>query len=124
MPKVTRPTIKERIFAAEYVKGRNGTKAALKAYDTTDEKTASVISAENLAKPRVKKLVDEALVKLHLTPEYTLNGFKTLHESHFSENPNASVRALENIADIMNLYPSQKSLSMSDGDIKSISWQE
>lgn len=50
-PKLTR---KEAKYVQEYVKTGNGTQSALKAYDTKDYKTASVISAENLDKPRIR----------------------------------------------------------------------
>lgn len=119
----TKLTIKQRLFAAKYVKNHgNGTQAALGVYNTKDPKVAHAIAAENIQKPAIKHAIEKALVKLDLTPEYALYGFKTLHESHLEENPNASVRALENIATIMNLYPSQKSLSMDNGNVKAISW--
>jgi len=47
-------TPKQKVFTEEYVKnGGNGTKAALKAYDTTDISTASSIASENLTKPDI-----------------------------------------------------------------------
>ena len=49
-----RLTTKQKAFAEEYVKnGGNGTKAALKAYNTTDISTASSIACENLTKPDI-----------------------------------------------------------------------
>lgn len=36
----------------------NGVRSALKTYNTTDYKTASNISSENLAKPRIKQLME------------------------------------------------------------------
>lgn len=50
-------TVKQTRFVEEYVKnGGNGTKAALKAYDTLDYRTASAIACENFTK---KNIVEE-----------------------------------------------------------------
>lgn len=61
-------TVKQKKFVKAYVENDgNGTKAALETYDTTDEKTASVIAAENLAKPSIRDEVDKAMVKHNIT---------------------------------------------------------
>ena len=54
-------TLKQRTFIKYYLKYGNGTKAALKAYDTKDPHVASVIAAENLVKLRepVKLLMEQ-----------------------------------------------------------------
>lgn len=46
-------TKKQKAFADAYLKTGNGTKSALKAYDTKDYNTAAVIATENLTKPKV-----------------------------------------------------------------------
>lgn len=45
-------TKKQRLFLSEYFKTGNGTQSALKAYDTDDYTSASVIATENLVKLR------------------------------------------------------------------------
>lgn len=57
-------TKKQKIFVKEYVKDENGTQSALKAYDTKDYKTASVIAAENLDKPSIQVAIAEVKSKL------------------------------------------------------------
>jgi phage terminase small subunit len=116
-------TIKQKKFINEYVRNDgNGTQAALVAYDTEDEKTASVISAENLAKPSIRERIDEALVSLNLSPEYVLNGFKKLADN--SRVDMAKARALENIASISDMYPkSSNSLEIGDGKL-SLKWED
>lgn len=52
---------KEKTFVKAYVETGNGTQSALKAYDTDSAKVASVIAAENLAKPRIQVALQEAL---------------------------------------------------------------
>jgi phage terminase small subunit len=120
-----RLTVKQRKFAKEYVaNGGNATQAALKVYDTTEYHTAGLIGHENINKPKLKQAIETALIRLDITPEDVLKSFKDVRDFNKEINPNASVRANENLANIMNLYPSQKSLSLSDGSIKSLSWQE
>jgi phage terminase small subunit len=48
-----RLTKKEKAFAKEYINTGNGTRSALKVYDTEDINTAAVIASENLSKPKV-----------------------------------------------------------------------
>lgn len=52
---------KEKGFVTDIVKGETGTQAALNHYDTESAKVASVIAAENLAKPRIREAIEEAL---------------------------------------------------------------
>lgn len=66
-------TKKEKGFAQDFVKTGHGTKSALKHYNVKDEKVASVIASENLAKPKIQNYIksiadqipDELLVKKH-----------------------------------------------------------
>ena len=68
-----KPTPKQKVFAAEYVKNKgNGTQAALKAYDTDDERTASVIAVENLGKPRVQNELARLLKESDVTVKRAL----------------------------------------------------
>lgn len=47
-------TKKQRKFVNEYADTGNGTKAALKSYDTESEEVAAVIAVENLSKPKIR----------------------------------------------------------------------
>lgn len=55
------PTRKQAVFIEEVVKTGNGTKAALKAYDTDDYNTAKAIASENLAKPYIEEEINRRL---------------------------------------------------------------
>lgn len=109
-----RLTVKQEKFVAEYIRNDgNGTQAALVAYDTDNEKTAGVMAVENLAKPSIKERVDEALIKLRISPEYVLGKFKTIADKGTEESEDGRMkdsqganRALENMADIQGLFPS------------------
>jgi len=62
-------TLKQAKFVKGIAEGKTGTQSALDAYDTTDIKTASVISSENLAKPSVKEAIDAEMTKQGITIE-------------------------------------------------------
>lgn len=53
-----KPTLKQRKFVREYLKTGNGTRAALKAYDTDDPNVANQIAMGNLLKPTVQQLLE------------------------------------------------------------------
>ncbi len=64
-------TKKQRGFVKDYIKTGNGTKAALKNYDTQDHNTAHVIASENLLKPTIAlalkdAIPDDLLTEVHL----------------------------------------------------------
>jgi phage terminase small subunit len=64
-------TKKEKGFVHDYLKTGNGTKAALKNYNTTDENTAAAIASENLRKPKIENYIasllpDDLLAEKHL----------------------------------------------------------
>lgn len=61
-------TPKQEKFVVEYGKnGGNGTKAALVAYDTDNERVASSIASENLAKPNIYDEARAALARHNVT---------------------------------------------------------
>lgn len=61
-------SVKQKKFVKAYASnGGNGTKAALEAYDVTDEGTASVIAVENLRKPSIKEQLEKAFEEHGIT---------------------------------------------------------
>ena len=69
MPRLKRPSIKQKKFVSGLLKTGNGTEAALAAYNTKDRKTAQVIAYQNMNKPEVMAEVDKALKKNNITLE-------------------------------------------------------
>lgn len=66
-------TIKQAKFVKAYVDNDgNGTKAALQTYDVKNENSAHAIASENLQKPTIQEAIDNAMVKLNITPELTI----------------------------------------------------
>ena len=79
---------KQKGFAKDFAQTGNGTQSALKNYDTTDPKTASVMAVENLAKPSVIAEIEKqqitlqaALEKQGVTPERIAEKVDELLES-------------------------------------------
>lgn len=64
-----RLTHKELLFLKEMAKGKNGTEAALVAYDTTSENTAAAIASENLRKPKLKDALEKAYAAAGINPQ-------------------------------------------------------
>lgn len=84
------PTKKQQIFIDEYVATGNGTKAALKAYDTEDNMTAASIANENLNKPYIEDIVAKRL-------QDAKNMIYTLSQT--SEKDEIKLRASQDIVD-------------------------
>lgn len=52
-------TSKAKVFVTEVADGKNGTQAALIAYDTTSPRVAAAIASENLTKPNIQAALRE-----------------------------------------------------------------
>ena|SRR3989344_5523344 len=59
-------THKQREFVTNYLKGLNGTDAAMAAYNTNSRKTAAVIASENLTKPNILQVIDALSPNSHI----------------------------------------------------------
>jgi phage terminase small subunit len=115
-------TVKQRKFVKAYVDSDgNGVHAALKAYDVENPSTAGSIASQNLDKPNVRAEIEKALAELNITKSYILGGFKRLADH--DDNGMVKNRALENLADISEMYPNKgTNLELGDGKLK-ISWE-
>lgn len=71
-------TLKQRVFVKEYIEHRNGTRAALIAYDTRDYSTAGMIASENLKKPKVVKTINSILNQEELTEAFLVKRLKQI----------------------------------------------
>lgn len=122
-----RLTPKEKGFVKDYLATGNGTEAAIKNYDTTSRKVASVIAAENLAKPRIQSVIldalpDELLSKVHregLEANRVISANITYGDADektndFIEVPDHAVRHkyLESAYKLKGSFAPEKSLNM------------
>ncbi len=115
-------TPKQEKFIAEYIKNPVKVQAALKAYDTDNYGSASAIADQNLKKPAIRERVEVALKSLDVTPEKIIKRFDRQADKYEDINPNAAVRANEQLAAIANLYPTAtNTLDIGDGHIK-LTW--
>ena len=57
--KTKRLTKKQKEFVEEYAKTGNGTRSALKTYDTTNENVAACIAKENIRKPQIWQAIQD-----------------------------------------------------------------
>lgn len=102
-------TPKQLTFVVAYVEGGgNGTRAALRAYETTDSRVALSIASENLTKPSVKRALSDLLLKQMATPEAAVAKFSQL--MHSSENEKIQLDAAENVAKIHSLFKQKKEI--------------
>ncbi len=101
--KLTRKQIE---FTKEYVATLNGTQSALKVYDTTSANVASVIGAENLAKPRIKAEIERLLGQndIQIAEILTVHKRNMLQE----ENLPTSQKAIGDFYDILGMRNTDK----------------
>jgi phage terminase small subunit len=110
MPKGVKLTKKQKIFAKEYLQTGNGTKSALKAYNTNNNKTASVIATENLEKPSIIKYLES---KAKDASE------RIVELSNQDENLTVALGATKDILDRAGFKPVEKSMTLNiDMDAK------
>ena len=113
-------TLKQRMFVKEYVKNKgNGTKAALKVYDTKDYETGAAIAVENLNKPLIKTLMQEALESVGLTKDKIAKGIEDITKANqpiifegevVSEYPahDTRLKAFRLSAELIDAFPAKK----------------
>lgn len=85
------PTPKEKAFAHKYVETLNGTHSVLATYATKDPKTASVIASENLAKPRVRAVIEELMERNNVSVDdvMTIHRRNMLQDKHLPTSQKA-----------------------------------
>lgn len=104
-------TIKQQLFAKEYVKNKgNGTKAALAVYDTDDDVTAATIASENIRKPQLRKYIDQQLEAAGLSDTYAFQTMQRAIDAGVGEKAtNAdAIRGLVELFKLKGYYPNKK----------------
>lgn len=104
-------TPKEAKFTREYVKTLNGTKSALAVYDVKGTpaqraKTASVISAENLSKPRVKSEIE----RLMRENDVDINDVVSIHKRNMLQEKHlpTSQKAVDTFYTLLGMTDTEK----------------
>lgn len=122
-----RLTKKEKGFVKDYVETGNGTKSALKNYDTTDENTAAMIASTNIRKPKIQKAIksiadqipDALLRKVHLEgleadKKVFKNNNATGEIEEVSAEPDYAVRHkyLDSAYKLKGIYAPEKAINL------------
>ena len=77
-------TLKQRGYVKDLLETKNGTEAVMRNYNVKDRNVAKVISSENLTKPNIKAMMEEALEGVGLTKEKIAKG---IEEASHANNP-------------------------------------
>ncbi len=96
-------TKKERGFIKDYLDSGNGTQAALKNYDTTKEIVAANIASENLRKPKVRAMIEEAAEGASI---------RIVEMSKTAENETVRLNANKDILDRAGYKPIEKNVNL------------
>ena len=106
-------TTKQRLFVEAYLANPNATDAARKAGYKGNDKTLSVVGAENLAKPciaeQLKVRVEEAIV----TADEVLTNVKILAQS--AERDGDKLKAWEMLGKFLKLWTDKQEITGKDG---------
>jgi phage terminase small subunit len=86
-------TTKQRLFVEAYLANPNATEAARRAGYAGNDKTLSVVGAENLAKPCISSLLTERVETAIVTADEVLTNVKSIAQS--SEKDSDRLKAWE-----------------------------
>lgn len=101
------PTLKQKEFVKEYLDSGNGTQSALKVYDTKDPNVAGAIASENLRKPKIRQMIEDACETAFSTVFALAVG---------AENENVRLNASKDILDRGGLKPIEQTDITSKGE--------
>lgn len=109
-------TTKQELFVKEYLVDFNATAAALRA--GYSEKTAGVIGYENLKKPQIAKLIEEAakerVEKAEIDADFILMGIKEIAADP-DEQSKDRLKAFELLGKYLKLFTDKTELSGTGG---------
>ncbi len=120
---------KQARFVKAYLEnGGNGTQAVLQSYDTTDLRTATSIGVENLAKPGIREVVEQAMAKNGLTPETLTDNIKHAALAKPDKvSADAMIKANVELLKLWGAYPGSKHTNLNlsvRGKIKDLTFQD
>ncbi|MFO0752977.1 MAG: hypothetical protein U0411_06595 [Thermodesulfovibrionales bacterium] len=106
---VKRLTGKEQRFVLALTQGRTQTAAAMEAFDVTSRDSAKTIGSRLAKEPEIKAAITDLLSMKGASPGWVAERFKFWGDAL---DPQASLRAVENVAKLHDLYPASKSMNM------------
>lgn len=107
-------TKKQRGFVKDYIQTGNGTKSALKNYDTEDYGTAQNIASENLTKPIIVNAIHKALPDELLAEVHEEGLAATFTDKYNTDEPDYATRHkyLDSAYKLKGTYAPEKSLNV------------
>lgn len=106
--KPQRLTVKQKLFAQEYVANRgNGTQAALKVYDVKNADVANTVATENIRKPLVAEEIQRGFEKAGLSKEKVFEKFTEATLAGIGEKAknSDSIKGFETLFKLFNWFP-------------------
>lgn len=114
MPRLKRPSVKQRKFVQALVKTGNATEAALAAYNTKDRATAQNIGSQNLDKPEVQAELEKALAKNNITLENVTDSVNKLAtQEPYKVSGDTVLKANIELLKLLKAYPEKTSRHIS-----------
>lgn len=97
---------KEKAFASEWVATRNGTRSALKVYDTDSPVVAASIASENLAKPKIRAEIARLMSEngIEVSDVLSIHRRNMLQDEHLP----TSQKAVGDFYDILGMRTTDK----------------
>ena len=128
MPRKTL-TYKQKLFVKKYVEnGGNGTQAALKVYNTTDNPTARDIASTNLANPHINKSIEETAKGLGITHSTIIDKFHSISNKEVQKwSGDTVLKATVEMARVLGMYPGSKHSNLNitlKGNVKELNFTE
>lgn len=113
MPKLRKPSLKQRKFAKEYLRHGNAKKAALEAYDT-HEARAGAIGSQTLRQEHVQKLIKDALEEEGLSNSKIAESLNKIVDAGISKRslkkvtPSDTLKAIEMGSKLKDIFPATR----------------
>ena len=114
MPRIIRPTFKQKKFVKEYLKTGVMYKSAMKAYDTQNKEYASQIAHDTLHHPVVQKYIAEIMEDRGLTDERIADKLNRIIDAGTTESalktttPANAMDAIKFAAKLKDIIPAEK----------------
>ena len=112
----TKPTMKQKLFAQEYVRNKgNKTQAVLAVYDTKSKRNAHSIADDLMVKPVVQEEIKKQLNKAGLDLDYLGDSIKSSIDQNLQLGKPSQAVAMDGIKFLYRLHnviPANKNMNM------------
>ena len=110
-------TTKQRLFVEAYLANPNATEAARKAGYAGNDKTLSVVGAENLAKPCIAALIEKRVESAAMSADEVLSELSGIARGDYFEYKGDKIKALELVGKYHKLFTDKKEIDFNVADL-------